>query len=77
MSRVIAKSTLKKFMKKYSFPLMVKQDGKYKYKTMAEMEKEIFLHEMEYPEIVGTLHHSQYGHYTMQQMSEVIYLHEM
>ena len=45
MPRIISRSTYKKFMKKYSLKLMTKKYNYYKYKTMSEMQKEIYEYE--------------------------------
>ena len=46
MPRIIARSTYKKFMKKYSLKLMTKKHNHYAYKTMQQMQKEIYAYEM-------------------------------
>ena len=45
MARAIARETYKMFMKKYSLQLMIKDNYKYKYKSMKEMASEIYDHE--------------------------------
>jgi len=46
MARIISRSTYKNFMKKYSLKLMTKKHNHYKYKTMQQMQKEIYAYEM-------------------------------
>ena len=45
MPRIISRSTYKNFMKKYSLKLMTKKHNHYKYKTMQEMQQEIYEYE--------------------------------
>ena len=45
------------FMKKYGLALMVKQDNRYKYKTMKQMSREIYDYEASNDSIVEGLYY--------------------
>ena len=45
MPRIISRSTYKNFMKKYSLKLMTKKHNHFEYKTMQQMQKEIYEYE--------------------------------
>ena len=53
MSRVISRTTYKRFMKKYNLRLSNKIHGIYKPKSMSQMSNEIYKYETQNPHLVG------------------------
>ena len=54
--RATSRATYKTFMKKYGIPLMIKENGKYRYKSMKQMQQQIYEYET-YNDVITGLYY--------------------